>query len=183
MVVVDGSRQRTGFHLTGSDFAFPVRTFTGSALNRLTLVAANTGGVSFNAVAGQTYQIAVGDAAGQTGAIAMTLLAPVMEARLVFVIAGGSRKFALLYYLASRAGPAPATTQRYVHRREGKPKSTQRCDIYVTPAPLPRGTRYQAINRLNSWLNPACCSRLQSLTGVAAEEVAIFSEMGPPETI
>jgi hypothetical protein len=65
--------------LTGSDYSFPVAAYTGSTLAGLQLVAGNFGGVSFEAVAGQTYQIAVGDAAGLTGKIQMKLQAPVVE--------------------------------------------------------------------------------------------------------
>ena len=114
----------------------------------LSLVAAGAGGVSFNAVAGQTYQIAVGDASGQTGAIALTLQAPVVQAPLLGVMRGGSRNSALLYYSASRGqvllllrsgdGVHWQETQTATARAGG-------VEFYVTPAPMPRGMRYQAI--------------------------------------
>lgn len=59
--------------LTGSDYSFPVGVLTGTTMSRLNLIAANSGGVSFEAVRGQTYQIAVGDLAGLTGAIKFRL--------------------------------------------------------------------------------------------------------------
>jgi hypothetical protein len=59
--------------LSGSDYSFPVAVFTGSTLAKLQMVAEDSGGVSFDAVEGQTYQIAIGDSAGLTGAIQMKL--------------------------------------------------------------------------------------------------------------
>ena len=64
--------------LTGSDYAFPVAVFTGSSIAGLKQVAADSGAVSFDARAGQTYQIAVGDDAGLTGAISLVLQAPIV---------------------------------------------------------------------------------------------------------
>jgi hypothetical protein len=134
--------------LTGSDFTYPAAVFTGAKLNRLSLVAASTGGVSFNAVAGQSYQIAVGDAAGQTGAIAMTLQAPVVEASLVKVYGGSSFSSAVLEYSAS-------TGQVLLLLRSGDGLNWQEAqtatahsnnvEFYVTPAPSPTGMHYQAI--------------------------------------
>ncbi len=65
--------------LSGSDYSFPVAVFTGSTLAKLQMVAEDSGGVSFDAVEGQTYQIAIGDSAGLTGAIQMKLQAPVVD--------------------------------------------------------------------------------------------------------
>lgn len=59
--------------LTGSDYSFPLAVFTGLSLPRLHLVAEGSGGLSFNAVRGQTYQIAVSDDHGLTGAIVLKL--------------------------------------------------------------------------------------------------------------
>jgi hypothetical protein len=134
--------------LTGSDFAFPAAVFTGSALNRLKLVAAGAGGLSFHAAAGQTYQIAVGDAAGQTGAIAMTLLAPVIEARLIGVILGRAHNSAFIYYTASRGQVLLLLrSSDGVHWQEAQTATARSNGVlfYVTPAPTPRGMRYQAI--------------------------------------
>jgi hypothetical protein len=69
--------------LGGSDFAFPVGIFTGTSVNKLQLIAQDAGGVSFTAVAGQTYQIGVSDLGGLTGAIALKLEATVVELPLV----------------------------------------------------------------------------------------------------
>jgi len=60
--------------LTGSDYSFPLAVFTGSSLPSLRQAAAGTGGLSFTAIKGQTYQIAVSDAGGLTGNIHLTLL-------------------------------------------------------------------------------------------------------------
>jgi hypothetical protein len=76
--------------LSGSDYSFPVTIFTGTTLAGLQMVAENSGGVSFEAIAGQTYQIAVSDLGGLTGAIDLKLQAPIVElpllraARIVF---------------------------------------------------------------------------------------------------
>jgi hypothetical protein len=134
--------------LTGSDFAFPAAVFTGNALSRLRLAAASAGGVSFNAVAGQTYQIAVGDASGQTGAIAMTLQAPVVEAPLLQVLRGGTFDSALLWYAAARGQVLLLLrSSDGVHWREAQTATAWHngAQFYVTPAPSPGGVRYQAI--------------------------------------
>src|SRR5205085_5636510 len=65
--------------LSGSDASFPVTVFTGAMVSALEPIAADSGAVSFEAVEGQTYQIAVGDASGVTGAIKLKLEAPVLE--------------------------------------------------------------------------------------------------------
>jgi hypothetical protein len=85
-------------HLGASDRPFPVGVFSGSTLTNLSLISAGTGSTSFEAVAGQTYQIAVSDFDGVTGAIVFHLQAPVVEAELRSVIASRSR--ALLSYTA-----------------------------------------------------------------------------------
>jgi hypothetical protein len=64
------------------------------------LVAADSGGVAFEAVAGQTYQIAVGDSIGLTGAIKLELQAPIVDLPL-FQTVRSSGKSAFLRYAAS----------------------------------------------------------------------------------
>jgi hypothetical protein len=59
--------------LSGSDYSFPVAIFTGTTPGTLQMVAENSGGVSFQAVKGQIYQIAVSDSGGLTGAIDLKL--------------------------------------------------------------------------------------------------------------
>ena len=86
--------------LSGSDYAFPVAVFAGSSLARLHLVAADSGGVTFEAVEGQTYQIAVGDDAGLTGAIKLELQAPIVDLPLVQTVRRPANS-ALLRYRAS----------------------------------------------------------------------------------
>jgi hypothetical protein len=85
--------------LTGSDYAFPVAIFTGSSLAGLSQVAAGSGAVSFEAVAGRTYQIAVSDCAGLTGAINLLLQAPVLSLDLSGSVTS-FRSQALLTYTA-----------------------------------------------------------------------------------
>jgi hypothetical protein len=134
--------------LTGSDFVYPVAVFTGSALKALSLVAASAGSLSFNAVEGQTYQIAVGDAGGQTGAIAMTLLAPVVEVPLLKVLHASSSNSALLFYSASPGQVLLLLrSSDGVHWQEVKTATARGNDVifYVNPAPSANGMRYGAI--------------------------------------
>jgi hypothetical protein len=86
--------------LSGSDYAFPVAVFAGSSLARLHLVAADSGGVTFEAVEGQTYQIAVGDDAGLTGAIKLELQATIVDLPLLQTVRRPANS-ALLRYPAS----------------------------------------------------------------------------------
>ncbi len=86
--------------LSGSDYSFPVAVFTGSSVARLHMVAADSGGVTFEAVAGQTYQIAVGDSAGLTGAIKLELQAPIVDLPLLQTVRRSANS-ALLRYAAS----------------------------------------------------------------------------------
>jgi hypothetical protein len=65
--------------LTGSDYSFPLAVFTGPSLPGLQMVAEGTGGLSFNASRGQTYQIAVSDDNGLTGTISLNLLGPIVD--------------------------------------------------------------------------------------------------------
>jgi hypothetical protein len=64
------------------------------------MVAADSGRVTFEAVAGQTYQIAVGDHAGLTGAIKLELQAPIVDLPLLQTVRR-SVNSALLRYAAS----------------------------------------------------------------------------------
>jgi hypothetical protein len=133
--------------LTGSDYAFPVAVFTGSSLAGLSQVAAASGAVSFEAVVGQTYQIAVSDCAGLTGAISMALQAPVVSLDLSGAIAT-FRSQALLTY-AAIAG------QKVLLERSNNGSNWQAVQTLVThrnsisflvcPAPTPSGPFYRAI--------------------------------------
>jgi hypothetical protein len=75
----------TSIDLGGSDYAFPVAVFTGLTPARLQMVGGDFGGVSFEAVAGTTYQIAVSDAAGLTGKIKLKVQSPLVELALLRV--------------------------------------------------------------------------------------------------
>jgi hypothetical protein len=77
-----------------------VAVFAGSSLARLRMVATDSGGVTFEAVEGQTYQIAVGDDAGLTGAIKLELQAPIVDLPLVQTVRRPANS-ALLRYRAS----------------------------------------------------------------------------------
>ena len=86
--------------LSGSDYSFPVAVFDGSSLARLRMVATDSGGVTFEAVEGQTYQIAVGDDAGITGAIKLELQVPIVDLPLLQTVRRPANS-ALLRYRAS----------------------------------------------------------------------------------
>jgi hypothetical protein len=86
--------------LSGSDYSFPVAVFAGSSLARLHVVATDSGGVTFEAVEGQTYQIAVGDHAGLTGAIKLELQATIVDLPLLQTVRRPANS-ALLRYRAS----------------------------------------------------------------------------------
>jgi len=64
------------------------------------MVAENSGGVSFEAIAGQTYQIAVSDSGGLTGAIELKLQAPIVDLPLLRAQRNSSSS-AQLYYAAT----------------------------------------------------------------------------------
>lgn len=85
--------------LAGSEYTFPVSVYTGGQVGALKLVAEGAGGTSFNATLGQTYQIAVSDAAGQTGLILLTVQMPLIEAPLLSTKKAGGKS--LLTYSAS----------------------------------------------------------------------------------
>jgi hypothetical protein len=85
--------------LTGSDYSFPIGVFTGVTSGSLKLVATGAGGLSFTAVQGKTYQIAVSDANGLTGAIKLDLLGPIIDLPLYRMFKSG--KYADLYYAGS----------------------------------------------------------------------------------
>jgi hypothetical protein len=69
----------TTIDLSGSDFAFPVAVFTGQNIKHLTQITSAEGSVTFNAIAGMTYQIAVSDLNGLTGEINLSLKAPIVS--------------------------------------------------------------------------------------------------------
>ena len=144
----------TTINLGGSDYDWlPISVFTGAALNDLQLVATGFGGgslgeTSFEAVAGQTYQISVSDYEGLTGAIRMNLQAPIVELPLARTIQRSARK-AILNYTAtagqvvlfqSCAGAgAPWKDVRTVTARKSVVSFT------ASPAPAYYGPYYRAI--------------------------------------
>jgi hypothetical protein len=134
--------------LSASDYAFPAAVFTGHVLSHLSLVAAGAGGLSFDAVADHTYQIAVGDAAGLTGEIKMTLQAPVTEIPLARILRRTSSNFALLFFGASPGQVLLLQRSRDgVQWRDVQTATARQSGVvfYVTPAPSPTGLQYRAI--------------------------------------
>jgi hypothetical protein len=144
----------TTINLGGSDYDWlPISVFTGASLSDLQLVATGFGGgslgeTSFEAVAGQTYQISVSDYEGLTGAIRMNLQAPIVELPLARTIQRSARK-AILNYTATagqvvlfqscaQAG-APWKDVRTVTARKPVVSFT------ASPAPAYYGPYYRAI--------------------------------------
>ncbi len=133
--------------LSGSDYSFPVAVFTGSSVARLQMVAADSGGVTFEAVAGQTYQIAVGDSAGLTGAIKLELQAPIVDLPLLRTIQRSGNSSLLRYaasagqvvlLLRSDDGSNWQSVQTVVANRG-------MVEFLVRPAPTGNGPYYRAI--------------------------------------
>jgi hypothetical protein len=145
--------------LSGSDYSFPVAIFTGSTRAGLQMVAENSGGVSFFAVEGHTYQIAVSDFGGLTGTIELKLQAPIIElvlSKTVISYPSAPRLFhipstrqATLFYQAS-AG------QKILLQRSNDGANWQNVQtsvvvfqknlqFLVNPAPANNGPYYRAI--------------------------------------
>ncbi len=133
--------------LSGSDYSFPVGVFTGTSVSNLTLMAADTGGVSFEAAQGQNYKIAVNDASGLTGAIKMQIQAPVIELPLARAPMK-SGNVALLSYTAS-----PRQTVLLQSSTDGATWKNVRTalarqttvNFVVRPTPTASGPFYRAI--------------------------------------
>ena len=133
--------------LGGSDYSFPVGVFAGTRVNDLNLIADGAGSVSFDAVQGQTYKLAVNDAAGLTGAIKLQLQAPVIELPLAYTrVRAGN--VALLSYTASPRqivllqSSADGATWKNV--RTALTRQTT-VNFLVRPAPTASGPYYRAI--------------------------------------
>jgi hypothetical protein len=112
------------------------------------LVAAGAGSLSFDAVAGHTYQIAVGDASGLTGEIKMTLQAQVTEIPLARILRITSSNSALLFFGASPGQVLLLQRSRDgVQWRDVQTATARQSGVvfYVTPAPSPNGMQYRAI--------------------------------------
>jgi hypothetical protein len=132
--------------LSGSDYPFPVAAFIGDTISELVLVGSGSGSNRFEAIAGQTYQIAVGDAAGHTGAIQLRLRAPTVELPLLGISSGAHA--AVLRYsattgqvillLRSSNGTNWETVKKAVARRGA-------VSFMVRPPPGPGGPEYRAV--------------------------------------
>jgi len=137
--------------LSASDYAFPVAVSTtvSSGINGQQMTAwitGGSGGLSFNAIEGHTYKIAVGDYNGLTGAIKLTLQAPIVDLPLARVVRPG--KNAVLIYAA-----APGEVVALLHSTDNqnweivqtKTAVSQRLMFQVKPAPTRSGPFYRAI--------------------------------------
>ena len=92
---VDGT---VSVNLGGSDYLFPVAVLSGISVSNLVVLASGTNLVTFEAVAGRTYELAVGDANGLTGAIQLRVQAPIVEVPLLSTLTRANS--ALLRYSA-----------------------------------------------------------------------------------
>jgi hypothetical protein len=133
--------------LSGSDHVFPVAVFTGATLPELQLLAQGSGGLAFAAVQGNSYQIAVSDQNGLTGAIKLTLQAPLIMKSLSRTVNRG-RSAADLYYRAA-SGEIIAlltSTDGYNWRIDHTQTAKGNLAIFqVRPPPSPSGPFYCAI--------------------------------------
>lgn len=133
--------------LGGSDHSFPVGVFVGTSVANLNLIAAGSGSVSFDAVQGQTYQLAVNDASGLTGAIKLKLQAPVVGLPLARTLVR-SGNVALLSFMA-----APRQVILLQSSNDGSTWKDVRTTIsrqttvnfLARPAPTDNGPYYRAI--------------------------------------
>jgi hypothetical protein len=142
---VDGA---VSIDLGGSDYSFPMAVYTGSSLKSLHPVTSGDGSVSFTAKMGQTYQIAVSDLGGLTGAIKMTLRAPIVEATLVKTLGSPKRSPMLLEYAA--APGQMLLLERSTNGSNWTSVSTAvahsgKVGFNVAPAPGDQGPFYRAI--------------------------------------
>ena len=130
-----------------SEYQFPVSVFTGSTFSSLTLITNGSSAVSFDGIAGETYQIAVADSSGLTGAINLSLQAPVIEVPLIQNRRLSARR-TLLRYAASdgqvillqrshRGGNWKNVSQVLARRNS--------IEFLVSPAPIPERIVYRAI--------------------------------------
>jgi hypothetical protein len=133
--------------LSGSDFTFPLAVFTGAKLSKLNMIASGTGSLVFVGYTGTAYQIAVGDASGQTGEIKMVIQAPIIAAPLMQVVRVPLLASALLRYQATAgqvlqlqrsSGTNWVNLQQVTaHRNEA--------DFAVKPAPAANAPGYRAV--------------------------------------
>jgi hypothetical protein len=133
--------------LSGSDYPFPVAIYTGTAVGRLQLVAGNSGGVSFDAVAGRTYQIAVSDAGGLTGAIDLKLQAPIVESPLLRAARTGFNSAQFSYTATARQvillqRSSDGVNWQNVQQGTATENSIQ---FSVRPPPAANGPYYRAV--------------------------------------
>jgi hypothetical protein len=132
--------------LSGSDYPFPVAAFIGDTISELVLVGSGSGSNRFEAIAGQTYQIAVGDAAGHTGAIQLRLRAPTVELPLLGISSGAHAAVfrysattgQVILLLRSSNGTNWETVKKAVARRGT-------VSFMIRPPPGPGGPEYRAV--------------------------------------
>jgi hypothetical protein len=133
--------------LSGSDYVFPVAVFAGATLGKLQMVSENSGGVSFEAIAGQIYQIAVSDFGGLTGVIDLKLEAPIVELPLLRVTKN-SFNSAQLFYAASAGQVILLQRSKDGTNWQNLQESTASSNTIqfsVRPSPAGNGPYYRAI--------------------------------------
>ena len=132
--------------LSGSDYAYPLGVFTGATLGSLKPVATNTESLTFTAVQGTTYQIAVGDANGFTGGINLRLQAPIVN--LPLLQKTGQRNGTVLTYGAPNnvvAGFLSSPDNVNWSLIATKVASGYGVQFLAQPSPTPNGPFYRAI--------------------------------------
>lgn len=137
--------------LSGSDYSFPAEVYTGSTVASLKMVAQGSGGLSFNAVKGKTYQIAVSDYNGLTGKINMNLLGPIIDLPLYRIFKAG-RNATLAYTAAAGEVAALLYSADNVNWKIIQTKSViGKIVTFQVRVPTPSGPFYRAIlfDRIN----------------------------------
>jgi hypothetical protein len=132
--------------LSGSDYAYPLGVFAGSTLAGLKRVATNTESLTFTAVQGMTYQIAVGDTQGLAGGINIRLQAPIVD--LVLLKKGIAREGTQITYSSPNhvvAGLLSSTDGVNWNLVETKVASGNEVRFLVQTPPTQNGPFYRAI--------------------------------------
>jgi len=133
--------------LGGSDHSFPIGVFVGTSLANLNFIAAGSGSVSFDAVQGRTYQLAVNDASGLTGAIKLKLQAPVVGLPLARTPVRSGNVALLSFTAASRQivllqSSNDGSTWKNVRTAMARQTTV---NFLAKPAPTNHGPYYRAI--------------------------------------
>ncbi len=129
-----------------SDYLYPIGVYTGLLVSKLKPIAVGMATVTFQATAGQTYQICISDRQGVTGGILMRITAPIQEAPLIRT--QKSKNVALLQFSGIKGQTLllQKSSNGY-HWTNVRSASVHKTSItfQVRPAPAEDGPFYRAI--------------------------------------